>query len=188
MFPCHTRFSLHRYARRLALGGLLIGLVSCDAQVSQCRQFAAITQQSQSIRADFDSEIESAQLQASGAQDLAQIKAAAQAYTGAVSKVTDQLDAMRQSFEDLALEDEQLDEYRDRYVVFLSESKATLETAGGAMQIVVDAETAADFRDRYGTLTAQGDRAASDLQGLDAEEDDILSQFNAYCTGEPDKI
>ena len=187
MFPCHDSFCIRRCARRLALGSLLVGLTSCDAQVSQCRQFAAITQESQSIRAEFDSEIESAQLQASGAQDLAQIKAAAQDYTGAVSKVTSQLDAMRQSFEDLTLEDEQLDEYRDLYVVFLSESKATLETAGDAMQMVVDAETEADFRDSFGTLTAQGDRAASELQVLDAEEDNILNQFNAYCTG-ADKI
>ena len=184
MFPCHIHISIHCYARRLALGGLLVGLTSCNAQDSQCRQFAAITQESQSIRADFDSEIESAQLQASGAQDLAQIKAAAQDYTGAVSKVTGQLDTMRQSFEALTLEDEQLDEYRDRYVVFLSESKATLENAGAAMQMVVDAETEADFRDSFGSLTTQGDRAASELQALDAEEDTILDQFNAYCTEE----
>ena len=184
MFPCHNSLRIRRYARRLALSGWLIATVSCDAQASQCKQFAAITQQSQSIRADFDSEIESAQLQASGAQSLEQVKAAAQEYTGAVSNLTDQLNTMRQSFEALTLEDEQLDEYRDRYVVFLSESKATLEDASAAMQMVVDAKTEADFRDSFGTLTTQGDRAASELRVLDAEEDIILNQFNAYCTEE----
>lgn len=185
---CRTHFSILPAARRLVLAGWLIVLVGCNAQASQCKQFATITQQSQSTREGFDSEIESAQLQASGAQNLDQLKVAAQEYTGAVSKVTGQLDTMARSFEDLTLADEQLDEYRDRYIVFLNESKTALETASGAMQMVIDAETEADFRDSFGTFTAQGDRAYNDLQALDAEEDDILGQFNAYCAGELDKI
>ncbi len=187
---CRTHFSiLPSHRQKIFLSGfLLIGLMSCNAQASQCKRFADVTQQSQSIRESFDSEIESAQLAASGAQDLEALKAAAEEYTSAVSKVTDQLDAMTQSFEGIALEDEQLDEYRDRYVVFLSESKIALMTASGAMQMVIDAKTEAEFRDSFGTFTAQGDRAFSDLQSLDTEEDDILGQFNAYCAGELDKI
>lgn len=175
--------------RKLILSGfVLFGLVSCNAQASQCKQFADITQQSQSIRESFDSEIEAVQLRASGAQDLEQLKAAAKEYTGAVRQVTDQLDSMTQSFEGITLTDEQLDEYRDRYIEFLKETKTALGIASGVMQQVIDTKTEAEFRDSFGTLTAQGDRAFKDLQSLDTEEDDILGQFNAYCAGEVGKI
>lgn len=183
---------LQASTRKLILSGLLFGLisglVSCNAQASQCKQFADITQQSQSIRESFDSEIENVQLKASGAQNLEELQAAAKEYTGAVSQVTDQLDSMTQSFEGIALTDEQLDEYRDRYIVFLKETKTALGIASGVMQQVIDTKTEAEFRDSFSTLTAQGDRAFSDLQSLDAEEDDILDQFNTYCAGELDKI
>ncbi|MGC1308713.1 MAG: hypothetical protein WA885_15920, partial [Phormidesmis sp.] len=160
---------------------LLTALTACSGPASQCKQFAEITQQSADIRSQFDSEIESAQISASGAQSLEELQAAAKEYTAAVDTLTQKLDTMRQSFEGINIDDAQLSEHRESYLLFISESKTALTEAGKAMQLVIDAKTEAEFKAVFGDFTAQANRAFGEIQTLDTEEETIIDAFNTYC-------
>lgn len=103
-------------------------------------------------------------------------------YAAAVNKIIDQLDAMTQAFEKINMSDDQLSEYRSQYLSFIEGSKSALTEANGAMQMVIEAQNERDFRAIFGTFTAQSDRAYSQLKALDTQEDEILTQINAYCT------
>ncbi|NJM98524.1 MAG: hypothetical protein HC800_16385 [Phormidesmis sp. RL_2_1] len=167
----------------LLLLPFLLSLIACTPQpASQCRQFANITQQSKSIRESFDSDIADAQVKISAAQDLATLQTAAQDYTAAFERVITQLDTMSQAFEQINIADEQLDDYRDRYISFIANTKTALTEGSAAMQLVIDAKTEADFSAIFATFTSQSNAAYSNIQKLDQQEDDILNQFNAYCT------
>lgn len=169
--------------RNLSLFSLIIFLlVGCNPPASQCKQFAAVTQQSTSIREAFDQEIETAQVKLSGAQSLSDLQGGAKDYAAAVNKIIDQLDAMTQAFEKINMSDDQLSEYRSQYLSFIEGSKSALTEANGAMQMVIEAQNERDFRAIFGTFTAQSDRAYSQLKALDTQEDEILTQINAYCT------
>ncbi len=169
--------------RNLFLFPLIFVLFTgCNPPASQCKQFAAVTQQSTSIRETFDREIENAQVTLSGAQSLSDLQSGAQDYAAAVNQVVDQLDAMTQAFEQINITDEQLSEYRSQYLSFIANSKSALTDANGAMQMVIEAENERDFRAIFGTFTTQSDRAYNQLQALDIQEDEILTQLNSYCT------
>lgn len=160
---------------------LLFGLTSCSNTVSQCGQFANVINQSQDIKKDFESEIESAKVKASGAKDLAELKTSAEEYTAAVETVTSQIDGMAQDLSDLNIADEQLDEYRDSHVVIISQYKEALLSASEAMQLVIDAKDENAFRGIFDEFQAQANSAFSDIQSLNGQESDLIGQVNTYC-------
>jgi hypothetical protein len=158
-----------------------MGLSSCSTAASQCKQFADVTQQYQSLRDGFEADIESSQLKASSAQNLADVQAAATEYTSAVAAITTELNAMLQDLGNLNISDPQLNEYRESYVITLTGSKAALEKAGGAMKLVQEAKTTAALRDVFSEYQTKGDRAYDDILSLDAQESALVEQVNAYC-------
>ncbi len=165
---------------------LLFGLTSCSSTVSQCAQFANVINQSQDIKKDFESEIESAKIKAAGAKDLTELKTSAQEYTAAVETVTSQIDGMAQDLTGLNLADEQLDKYRDSHVVIISQYKAALLSASGAMQLVIDAKNENEFRGIFDNFQTQANSAFSDIQALNQQESDLIGQVNTYCGQEAD--
>lgn len=169
--------------RNLSLFSLLIFLLAgCNPPASQCKQFAAVTQQSTNIREAFDQDIETAQVKLSGAQSLSDLQGGAKDYAAAVNKVIAQLNTMTQAFEQISITDEQLSEYRSQYLSFVEGSKSALTDANGAMQMVIESKNERDFRAIFGTFTAQSDRAYNKLKALDTQENEILTQLNSYCT------
>jgi hypothetical protein len=160
---------------------LLAGLSSCSTAASQCKQFADVTQQYQTLRDGFETDIESAQVKASGAQNLADVKVAAAEYTSAVTTITGQLDAMLQDLGNLNITDPQLNEFRESYIITLTGSKTALETAGEAMKMVQDAKTKEALRDVFSAYQTKGNRAYDDILSLDAQESALVDQVNEYC-------
>jgi hypothetical protein len=173
--------SFQKTASMLLSAFLIAGLSSCSAAASQCKQFADVTGQYQSLRDGFEADIESAQVKASGAQNLADVQAAATEYTSAVAKTSTQLDAMLQDLSSLNITDAQLNEYRESYLITLTGSKAALETAGDAMKLVQEAKTEAALRDVFSTYQTKGNRAYDDILSLDAQESKLVEQVNKYC-------
>ena len=166
----------------LLLGSvLLFGLTSCRNTVSQCGQFANVINQSQDIKKDFESEIETAKVKASGAKDLAELKTSAEEYTAAVETVTSQIDGMAQDLSGLNIADEQLDEYRDSHVVIISQYKEALLSASEAMQLVIDAKDENAFRGIFDEFQSQANSAFADIQSLNGQESDLIGQVNTYC-------
>lgn len=168
----------------MLLSGLLLGLASCSNTVSQCGQFASVINQSQEIKNDFESEIESAKIKASGAKGLAELKTSAQEYTAAVETVAGQIEGMSQELSGLDIADEQLDEYRESHVMVISDYKEALLSASGAMQLVVDAKDEDEFRSIFDNFQSQANRAFSNIQSLNAQESDLIGQINTYCNQE----
>lgn len=168
-------------ALTLVGGLLLVGIVSCDRKVSQCNQFADVINQSQSFKAEFESEIQSAMAQASSAQNLEDLQAFAGEYTAAVEKVTGEISGMEQDLAGLSIGDEQLDEYRDSYVTVITSSREALTAAGEAMQTVAAIKSEDEFREIFDTFQTQTDSAFSDLQSLSTEESALITQVNDYC-------
>ncbi|MGB3297578.1 MAG: hypothetical protein WBA76_04855 [Phormidesmis sp.] len=161
------------------LGALLLS--SCSTAASQCKQFADVTQRYQSLRDNFEADIKSSQIKASGAQNLKDVQAAATDYTAAVNETTGQLDAMIQDLGGLNLTDPQLNEYKENYVTALAGSKAALKTAGEAMQLVVNAKTEDALRDVFNDYQTKGNRAYDDILSMDAKESATVEQVNDYC-------
>ena len=156
-------------------------LLSCSSPASQCRQFADVTQQYQPLRDDFKAKIEGSQLKASGAQNLKEVQAAAAEYTAAVNDTTSQLNKMIQDLGRLNINDPQLDEYRENYVIVLTGSKTALSMASEAMQLVLDAKTEDALREVFSTYQTKGNRAYDDILSMDAKESAIVEQVNQYC-------
>lgn len=177
--PVHTKA-----AHILLSGFLLLALASCGGRVSQCNQFADVINQSQSFKTEFESKIESSMTQASGAQNLKDLQAAAGEYTAAVNQVTGEIDGMVQSLEGLNISDEQLDEYRDRYTTTIRDSKEALTTASSAMQLVTEAKSEDEFRKIFDSFQTRANGAFSNLQSLSAQEAELIGQINTYCGAE----
>ena len=166
------------------VSGLLLGLASCSNTVSQCGQFASVINQSQEIKNEFESDIESAKIKASGAKGLGELKTSAQEYTAAVNTVTSQIDGMAQELSGLDIADEQLGEYQESHVVVISEYKEALLSASEAMQLVVDAKDEDEFRNIFDKFQSQANSAFNDIQSLNAQESDLIGQINTYCNQE----
>ena len=114
---------------------LILSLASCSSAASQCKQFADVTLQYRTLRDSFETNIKSAQVQASGAQDIEDVQTAATAYTQTVEAATSSLDAMLKDLSNLSIADPQLDEYRESYIINLTGYRTALEAAGSAMQL-----------------------------------------------------
>ena len=163
---------------------LLWNLVGCSNTASQCGQFASVVNQSQDIKSDFESKIESAKIKASGATGLAELKTSAQEYTAAVETVTSQIEGMAEELSQLPIDDEQLDEYRDSHVIIISQYGEALISASKAMQLVIDAKNEDEFRNIFDKFQTQANSAFNDIQSLNAQESDLLEQVNTYCSQE----
>ena len=163
---------------------LLWNLVGCSNTASQCGQFASVVNQSQDIKSDFESKIESAKIKASGATGLAELKTSAQEYTAAVETVTGQIEGMAEELSQLPIDDEQLDEYRDSHVIIISQYGEALISASKAMQLVIDAKNEDEFRNIFDKFQTQANSAFNDIQSLNAQESDLLEQVNTYCSQE----
>ena len=166
----------------LLSGALLLALASCSNTVSQCGQLAAVINQSQSVKDDFEKEIESAKIKAAGSSGLPELKTAAQEYTTAVQTVAGQIDSMGQDLDELNIDDDQLDEYRDRYVTVLTDYQKALSGASEAMQLVVEAKDENEFRDIFDNFQSKANGAFNDIQLSNAQEADLVGLVNGYCT------
>lgn len=181
-----TRSKPATIARILLSGLLIVGLASCDRKVSQCNQLANVINQSQSFKAEFESEIQSAMAQASSAQNLEDLQTFAGDYTAAVEKVVGEIDGMSETLADLTIADEQLDDYRDSYVTVITDSKNALSEASDAMQLIATVESEDEFRTVFDTFQTQANSAFNDLQSLSATESTLITQINDYCGAQPE--
>ncbi len=165
---------------------LLATLASCGGTVSQCKQFADVTQQYQTLREGFETDLASSQIKISGAQNLSDVQAAAADYTAAINRVTEQIDTMLQDISELNITDEQLAEYQESYVITLTGYKTATASAGNAMQLVRDAKTEEALRNVFSTYQTKQNRAYDDILSLDTKEAGVLEQVNAYCAQPPE--
>ena len=156
-------------------------LSGCSSPASQCKQFADVTQHYQPLREEFEANIKSSQIKASGAKNLKEVQAAATDYNAAVNDATSKLNDMIQDLSGLNITDSQLNEYRENYVTALTGSNAALGKASEAMQLVIDAKTENALRDVFNTYQTKGNRAYDDILLLDAKESAIVEQVNDYC-------
>jgi len=165
---------------------LFATLTSCGGTVSQCKQFAEVTQRYQTLREGFETDLASSQIKISGAQNLSDVQAAAADYTAAISRVTEQIDTMLQDISELNITDEQLAEYQKSYVITLTGYRTATASAGDAMQLVRDAKTEEALRNVFSTYQTQQNRAYDDILSLDTQEAGVLEQVNAYCAQPPE--
>jgi len=112
---------------------------------------------------------------------LAEVQDAAAQYTAAVDTVTSQLDEMIQDLSGLNISDSQLDEYRESYVINLTDSQNALSRAGEAMVSVRDAESEEALRKVFNQYQTEGNQAYDDILTLGASEAALVEQVNEYC-------
>ncbi len=174
-----------KVVQTLASAFLLSAIASCGSTVSQCKQFADITQQNQALREGFEADLASSQIEISGAQNLKDVQAAAADYTAAINNVTQQIDTMLQDISELNITDEQLAEYQESYVMTLTGYKTATTSASEAMQLVRDAKTEEALRNVFTTYQTEQNRAYDDILSLDTKETGVIEQVNAYCSEVP---
>jgi septal ring factor EnvC (AmiA/AmiB activator) len=160
---------------------ILLTLSSCSGTASQCNQLISAINRSESFVSDYEASINQSLTKISGAQNLEDIKSAANTYISAVSEAGDQTNALAQDLQDLDLNDEQLSGYRAQYARLLAESAAALTTAQSAMQLIADAETEADFSASFDTFQKQTNAAYETLQSNDTTGSTTIEEINAYC-------
>lgn len=164
---------------------LALGLASCgSSQVAQCNSFAEVINDAQAFKNDFESDIDSFTQQASGAQSLADIQAAATQYIGAVDTVVSNIDGMVTSLNGLELPDEDLAQYRDEYVTIITGSGEELQVASEAMQLVADAESEAELGNVLEEFQSKANSAFTNLQALSTQEATLVTNINGYCGAE----
>lgn len=170
----------------LATAFLLAAIASCSNAASQCKQFADVTRQYQTIRESLEADLASSQIKISGAQNISDVQAAAADYTTAVNQASQQVDTMLQDISELNITDEQLAEYQESYVIALTGYKTAMASAGDAMQLVREAETESALRDVFTTHQAKLNRTYDDTLSIDAKEAAVVEQVNAYCSQPPE--
>ena len=175
--------SFHRLRKGLICLSSLILLVlsSCSGRASQCNQLISTINRSESFVSEYEQSINRSLTQISGAEGLEDIKAAASSYIGAVSKASNQTSALAQDITALKLADEQLSDYRDQYASILTQSTDALTSAQSAMQLIADAETAADFSANFSTFQTQTSTAYEALQSADSASSTVVETINNYC-------
>ncbi|NEP16518.1 MAG: hypothetical protein F6J97_06375 [Leptolyngbya sp. SIO4C1] len=175
-----------RRSRVALLIGLVLGLSSCGSagKVGQCNRFAEVINQAQGFKQEFETEIDGFTQQASGAKSLSDIQSAAGQYIGAVDTVVNNIDGMVDSLEGLSLPDEQLDDYRNRYTVIISDSAEELQVASEAMQLVANAESEEDLGNVLDAFQQKANTAFTNLQDLSTQEAELVAQINTYCDAE----
>ena len=173
--------SIRKQTARFIASLSLLVITSCSGTASQCKQFANVINQAQSVKIEFETAIESAMTKASGAQGLDDLQVSAQDYIDAMDTVTAEIDTMGQSLADINIDDEQLDEYRDSYVATIDQLKAAFDKAQGAMQMVVEAENEEAFKKVFDQFQTQANSAFTEIQTLDVQEGNLIEQVNTYC-------
>lgn len=177
--------SPHKTALMLASTFLLSAIASCSNTVSQCKQFADITQQNQTLRSEFEEDLGDAQIMISSAQNISDTQQAAGRYISVINATASEIDEMVQSLSSIDITDEQLAEYRESYVITLTGSKAALDSASDAMQLVRDAKTEEALRKVFNAHQEQGTRAYNQYLAANSQEAPLIEQINTYCAEPP---
>ena len=160
---------------------ILLALSGCSSTASQCNQLISAINRSQSFVGDYEQSIDQSLTQISGAQNLEEIKTAADTYISAVSDASSQTSQIAQDITALALDDDQLSGYRDQYASVLTQSSAALTIAQSAMQLIANAKTEADFSASFGTFQEQTSTAYEELQSTDTTGSATIEEINNYC-------
>jgi len=164
---------------------LALGLASCgSSKVAQCNSFAEVINDAQAFKNEFESDIDSFTQQASGAQSLGDIQAAATQYIGAVDTVVTNIDGMVGSLNGLELPDEELAQYRDEYVTIITGSGDELQVASEAMQLVAEAESEQALGNVLEEFQSKANSAFTNLQALSTQEATLVTNINGYCGAE----
>ncbi|NER81443.1 MAG: hypothetical protein F6K42_18125 [Leptolyngbya sp. SIO1D8] len=148
---------------------------------AECNQFATVVGQNQQIMASFNAEIEAFSQNASQAETLEDIQAAARQYVEAVNGVIENLDTLVDDLNVLSLSDEPLSSYRNQYSAVVEGFNESLMIAAEAMNGVAEAESEEVLPERVETLQTDTVGAVEQIQQLAAEETDIIQNVNTHC-------
>ncbi|MGF1517463.1 MAG: hypothetical protein ACFCVB_06630 [Nodosilinea sp.] len=177
-----------RGRRQLRLGtraaGLLLPLLlmGCgSSKVAQCNQLAEVVNQTQSFMQEFETEIQTFSESAAQVKDLDDIKLAASQYTTAVDKVVTNLDGLVGDLQSTTLRDEDLNAFRDSYVVVVQGFSTALTDAREAMELVVRVESEAELPAKIEESQQQTLTAVAAIENLSQTESQLINDVNGYC-------
>ncbi len=160
---------------------ILIGLTSCGGRVSQCKQLVTPINNADSFVQEYEQDMDKALAQFSSAENLSDMNAAASSYVRVVNNVLGQLNALVQETSAVNIEDEQLNEYREQYVVSITQWTTALTTARDSMAELASVATEAEVPSMFGRFQAKADSAFSAIQTIDTQEAELIETIVAYC-------
>jgi uncharacterized phage infection (PIP) family protein YhgE len=145
-----------------------------------------VINQNQAILSEFEVEINNFAQNASQAETLDDIKAAATQYVEAVESVTDNLEGLVTELEGLAIADTQLSTHRNDYVTVVGGFNEALGIVSTAMNGVATTASEAELPDRLDTLQTDTNAAVAQIEQLAATESDVVNNINLYCGATPE--
>lgn len=188
---CQSDFpQMTRASRRWGLGVLIVAGASLTGSaalaqplpnVEECNQFADSVNRNQSIMGQFEAEIETFAANASAAETLPEITAAASQYVEALDEVTDNLDTLSSNLATLTFEDSQLRDYRDDYVTVVTGFNAALAIVSEAMSEVAAADTEEQLSTRLTDVADDTAAAVEQIEVLAVDESALIDNVNDYC-------
>lgn len=159
--------------------------VGCgESKVSQCNRLAEVVNKAQGFMPAFESNIQQFSANAAQVKSLDDIKSAADQYVVAVNGVVSELDELAVELNNTELSDDQLINYRDRYITMVEGFSSALNEASAAMGIVQEVQTEADLPAKIEESQQQTVQAVQQIQELSVEESTIINEVNNYCGAE----
>lgn len=156
-------------------------LAQSAEDVSECNQFAASVNRNQAIMATFEQEIATFSSNASQAETLEEITAAAAQYVEAVDEVTTNLDDLAGDIASLDFADGQLATYRDSYVTVVVGFNNALDVVSDAMAMVAAAATEDQLSDSLESVANNASTAIEQIEALAVDESNLIDDVNLYC-------
>lgn len=177
-----------RRLRRVAVGVAVALIVAgCgESKISQCNRLAEVVNKAQGFMPEFETDIQAFSTNAAQVKSLDDIKDAADQYIAAVDKVVGSLDDLVSELNGTELSDEQLIDFRDRYIEMVEGFSSALDQASEAMSIVRTVEAEADLPAKIEESQQQTVQAVQLIQDLSLQESSIISEVNAYCGADSD--
>lgn len=185
-FPRHARLVASLITGLVMTFGLAIvpgtgAIAQSEENTNECNQFAASVNRNQAIMATFESEIETFSANASQAETLEEITAAASQYVEAVDEATTSLDDLANDLEALNFTDSQLTTYRDGYVTIVVGFNAALNVVSEAMGVVAAATTEAQLSDSLESVASNASTAIEEIETLAIDESNLIDDVNLFC-------
>jgi signal transduction histidine kinase len=170
------------------LPGVLVDVAQAQSAevVAECNQLAEVINQNQAILTEFEAEINNFAQNASQAETLADIQAAASQYVEAVDTVTTNLGGLITDLEGLAIADSQLSAYRNDYVIVVGGFNDALDLVSTAMNGVATVASEAELPEQLDMLQTDTTVAVGQIDELATDEADIINNINLYCGTTPE--
>ncbi len=154
------------------------------SKVEQCNNLVAVINQGEEFKAEFEEQMTSFTDSTSDIAGIEALKTVANAYLTASDSMLINIQEMTTELNELELEDQTLDNYRNDYSGILSKFSQALVNTNEAMQLLSVVDSQQELVNIIGEFQTKSQSAFEDLNNLSTQENALTANINSYCQAE----